>query len=100
MSISLDVLRALVGAFLWAVFGFLSRQEDEAFQPEKLLSTLLAAGVVAFLGVAWGVDPGVGEDVFTYFVVKTGFIGVVDKLLKFMWRRLGLKAWWESLTLE
>jgi len=100
MSVNVIVLKTLVSAFLWAVFGYFSRQEDEAFQPGKLLSTVLAAGLVAFLGVAWGVDPAVGESIYLYFVVKTGVIGVIDKLIKVVWRRCGLRAWWNGLTLD
>jgi len=100
MMVNVVIVRALIGAFLWAVFGYFARQEDEAFMPEKLLSTVLAGGLVAFLGVVWGVDPGVGENIYLYFVVKTGFIGVLDKLLKVVWRRSGLAAWWLGLEIE
>lgn len=98
MMMDIVLIKTLIGAFLWAIFGYLSRQDDEEFQPEKLLSTLLAAMTVAILYVGWGIEPDIGENIFLYFIVKTGVIGVIDKLLKFMWRRLGLKKLWEKIV--
>jgi len=97
MDLTWVIIKTLFYAFLWAVFGYLSRQTDEGFQPEKLLSTLLAATIVALLNVFWGIDPEIGENAYLVFIVKPGLIGVIDKLIKVIWRRTGLKTWWENL---
>jgi len=97
MTITWIILKTLFYAFLWAIFGYLSRQPDEEFQPEKLLSTLLAATIVAALNVIWGIDPDIGENIYLVFVVKPGLIGVIDKVIKVLWRRTGLQDWWKNL---
>lgn len=90
--------KAFIGAFFWALVGVLSKESDEAFEPGKLFSTLLAGVIVAFLEVTWSIDPGTGQTVVTYLFFKTGLTGVIDKLLKLIWRRSGLKAWWDKVS--
>ena len=99
MAFTAIALQTLFSAFLWATFGYLSRQSDESFQPEKLLSTLVSTIIVAFLQVAYGIDQDTGQTIVIYFIFKTGFIGVIDKLIKVIWRRTGLKDWWSNLEL-
>jgi len=91
------LLKTLFSAFLWALFGYLARQEDEDFKPEKLVSTLVAAIIVSTLQVTYGIDPETGELITLYFVFKTGMIGVIDKLIKVIWRRSGLKDLYDNL---
>jgi len=97
MDLTIVMIKAFIGAFLWAVFGYLSRQGDEDFQPEKLLSTILAAVVVAFLDVAYGIDPETGELLYLYYLLKTGIVGVIDKFIKTIWRRW-LRQYWVNFT--
>ena len=99
MTYTIIVVKTLLSAFLWALFGYLSRQEDESFQSDKLLSTLVAAIIVSILQVAYTIEPETGELIALYFVFKTGFIGVIDKLIKVIWRRTGLKDWWNNLDI-
>ena len=94
----IQIFQIFISAFLWALFGVLGKQDDEAFEPAKLLSTIVAALIASFLQVVYGIDPDTGEQIVTYFIFKTGVIGVIDKLVKVVWRRW-LGPWWKSLTL-
>ena len=89
-----NVFFTFLGAFIWAMFGYLSRQGDEKFQPEKLLSTFLAAALVAFLTIQWGIPDDVGGQMFEIFFMRSGIVAIIDKIIKAVWRRW-LKDWWE-----
>jgi len=99
MDLTIIMLKALIGAFLWSVVGIASKQDEEAFDPAKLVSTFFAATVIAFMEVVYGVDPGTGEVFYTYLFLKTGITGLVDKILKVIWRRW-LRAVWLGFTKE
>ena len=90
-------VKTFISAFLWALFGYLSRQGDEAFEKSKLMSTVISALTVAFLEVMWGIDPGTGETIVVYFIIKMGVIGAFDKIYKALWRRY-FKDIWEDFT--
>ena len=92
-ALTLIAFKALIGAVLWAVVGILSKKPEEAFDPDKLFSTLFAAVVVAILEVAWGIDPGTGENIFYYLFLKTSITGTLDKILKALWRNK-VRDWW------
>ena len=94
----IQIFQVFFSAFLWALFGVLSKQDEEAFEPAKLLSTIVAALIAAFLQVMYGIDPDTGEQIVTYFIFKTGAIAVIDKLVKVVWRRW-LGPWWGKLTI-
>jgi hypothetical protein len=89
-------LKTFISAFLWSLFGFLSTKPDEDFDQDKLLSTVVSAITVASLEVMWGIDPGTGETIVMYFIIKMGVIGAFDKIYKFLWRSY-FKKWWDSI---
>lgn len=82
-----NIILTFLGALIWAVFGYLARQEEEAFEPTKLVSTFVAAVVVAILSVAWGIPTETGETFFIVFLARTGGVVFIEKLLKAVWRR-------------
>jgi len=87
----------LLGAIVWAVFGYLSRQDEENFEPTKLFSTFFAALFIAVLTVGWGVQEDIGSQFFEIFGIKSGMIGIIDKIIKTIWRRW-LKSIWENFN--
>lgn len=82
-----NIILTFLGAFIWALFGYLARQGKEAFEPKKLLSTFLAAIVVAVLSVGWSIPEETGELFFVIFLARTGGVVIIDKFLKAFWRR-------------
>lgn len=81
------IIQTFVAAFFWAVFGFLARQPEEKFDPEKIVSTGIAAVVVAFASVAFQIEPDTGEQIFVLFFVRGGLVAYLEKALKAIWRR-------------
>lgn len=83
-----NMILTFVSAFIWALFGYLSRlPKDEAFKPEKLVTTFLAAIVVVFLSTMWNIPVEIGEEIFTIFLVQTSLIVFIERILKTIWRR-------------
>lgn len=82
-----NIVLTFLGAFVWAIFGYLSRQPEEAFEPKKLFSTFLAGVVVAILTVTWAIPSETGETFFVIFLARTGGVIFIERLLKAVWRR-------------
>lgn len=80
-------IQTFIAAFFWSIFGFLGRQPDENFEPEKLFSTFLAAVVVAIASVAFQIEPDTGEQIFVLFFVRGGLVAYLEKAFKAIWRR-------------
>lgn len=80
-------VQTFIAAFFWAVFGFLGRQPEEKFEPEKIISTFIAAFVVAFASVVYQIKPDTGEQIFVLFFVRGGLVAYLEKALKAIWRR-------------
>ena len=86
MSITTTVVLSAIAATIMAALGYLKSMGDEDFQPEKLISTYLAAFVVAILLVAFNVPTATGSELFYYFVMQSGAIVYIERTLKFIWR--------------
>ena len=82
----LSVIIAFFAAIISAVFGFLKNRTDEDFQPSKILATLLAAVFVAFISIAWGINPETGNEMWTVFFMQTGAIVYIERIFKAIWR--------------
>jgi hypothetical protein len=80
-------LLAFISATIMAVLGYLKNQPEEAFKPEKLFSTYLAALIVAIAYVLWNVDPGTGELLVFYFFQQSGLTVILERIFKFLWRK-------------
>jgi len=97
MSLEYNTLLTLLSAVVWAMVGYLAKQEDEAFSPGKLFFTFVAAVVVACLAVGWQVPEEMGYQFCLYILERSGLVGVVYKALRAAYKWSGLKKWWESL---
>ena len=93
----MEPILTLISAVIWAVVGYLAKQEDEAFSPGKLFFTFVAAAIVAVLSVGWQVPEEMGYQFYLYLLERSGLVGVVYKALRAAYKMSGLKAWWESL---
>lgn len=82
-----NIVLTFLGAFVWALFGYLSRQPEEKFEPTKLVSTFVAAIIVAIMSVGWSIPEETGEAFFRIFLAQTGFIIFIERALKAFWRR-------------
>ena len=88
---------AFLTAVVWFVVGYLGKQSEEAFQPDKIFFTFVSAIVVALLFVGADVPEELGQQFYEYLVYRTGLVGVVYKLIKVFYIRSGLKNWWDKL---
>jgi len=86
MNVILTTFLSLSAATILAALGFLKNKQDEDFQPEKLVATYLAAIFVAVLAVLFEVPMETGEALFYYFIVQSGAIVYIERILKFVWR--------------
>ena len=84
-----DAAMALISAIIWAVFGYLMNKEEEDFELEKLVSTFLAALFVALLSTTWSIPVEVGDQFFGIFLVRTGLVVFIERILKTLWKRFG-----------
>lgn len=82
-----NLILTFLGAFVWALFGYLSRQPEEAFEPKKLISTFVAAIVVTILLLVWDIPEATGELFFIIFLARTGGMVFIEKAIKAIWRR-------------
>lgn len=86
MSEILTTILSLFAATIMATLGYLKSKGDEDFKPEKLISTYLAALVVAVLLVGFKVPVETGDQLFYYFVMQSGAIVYIERIFKFIWR--------------
>ena len=86
MSITTTVIFSAIAATIMAALGYLKSMGDEDFQKEKLISTYLAAFVVAVLLVAFNIPTATGSELFQYFVMQSGAIIYIERVFKFLWR--------------
>lgn len=86
MNDTLTVILSLLAATILAALGYLKNRTEEDFMPEKLIATYLAAFFVALLLVFFEVPVEVGEDLFYYFIIQSGAIVYIERVLKFIWR--------------
>lgn len=99
-TIEAALIVSLLSATVLAIFGFLKRQPEESFKPEKLVSTYVAAVFVAVLTVGWKVPTEQAEEMFLLFVVRSGLIVYIERGLKALWRRWihePFEKWMEGL---
>ena len=87
MSLTSATVLSFIAATIMAALGYLKSMTDEDFQKEKLVSTYLAAGVVALLFVTFKVPVDTGSELFYYFIMQSGAIVYIERILKFIWRK-------------
>lgn len=87
MSIATTVIFSFIAATVMAALGYLKSMSEEDFQKEKLISTYLAALMVAFLFVGFNVPIATGNELFYYFVMQSGAIIYIERIFKFIWRK-------------
>ena len=76
-----------ISALIWAIFGYLSRQPEEKFEPQKLFSTIVSAIIVAIIVVAFKLEPQTAEELTFTFLFQTTAIIYIERIFKTMWRR-------------
>jgi hypothetical protein len=81
-----SLIIAFISATIMAALGWAKNRPTEAFQPEKLFSTYVAAFFIAILFVAWDIPTETGEQLFWFLLDQTGFIVALERFLKFFWR--------------
>jgi len=86
MSEVFTTILSLFAATIMAALGYLKSRGEEDFQKEKLVSTYLAALLVAVLFVGFKVPVETGDELFYYFVMQSGAIVYIERILKFIWR--------------
>lgn len=100
MSIQANAVLTLISAVMWAMVGYLAKQEDEAFSPEKLFFTFFAAVIVSILTVGWSVPSELGQQFYEYLLYRSGLVAVTYKAIKAVYKYSGLKKWWEGLQTD
>ena len=80
-------LQTFLSALIWSIFGYAAKQPEESFEPEKIVSTFIAAFIVAFLSVMWNIDVETGEQMYVIFFLRGGLVAYLEKALKAIWRR-------------
>ena len=86
MSEITATILSLFAATAMAALGYLKSMSEEKFQKEKLVSTYLAALIVAVLSVGFNVQAEVGDELFFFFIMQSGAIVYIERILKFIWR--------------
>jgi len=87
MSLTSTIVLSGIAATFMAALGYLKSLPEESFQKEKLVSTYLAALVVAVLFVGFKVPVGTGDELFFYFITQSGAIIYIERIFKFIWRK-------------
>jgi len=83
---------------VWFAVGYLGKQKDEAFAPDKIFFTFVAALIVSLLVIGAKVPEELGQQFYEYMIYRSGLVGLVYKILKVLYVRTGLKAWWDKYS--
>jgi len=75
-----ELLLPIVAAVVYALAGYLDRQEGEVFDPMKMVATALIGVVVGVVLYASGI-PVTSENVMLQMAAYAGLIAIVYKVL-------------------
>lgn len=90
-------INIIIPMIVWTAIGYLGKQPDEAFDKGKIFFTFVAAFIVAILGVGWNIPEELGIQFYEYLLYRSGFVGIVYKILRAAYIKSGLKDWWNNL---
>jgi len=83
-----EIFSTFLFAFIMVILGYAKNSGEEGFEPNKIVSTFIAAIIVAILEVGFGLDTQVSGDVLNYFFLKSGIVVAIERVLKYLWNVL------------
>lgn len=76
---------SILSAVIIAILGYLKNRPSEDFDKTKALHTIVIGVAVGIVQVMLGITPGSAEGWVVMFLVNTGIIDTVEKLLRALW---------------
>tara|TARA_Y100000310_G_scaffold29541_1_gene28082 strand:- start:1383 stop:1673 length:291 start_codon:yes stop_codon:yes gene_type:complete len=96
MAGELNVILTLVSAVIMAALGYLKNSSEESFDPSKLFTTFVAAFIIGGLYAGANVPTVVGEELFEYFLIRSGAVVFLERIFKALWRKW-IGPWYDAL---
>jgi len=87
LEIDVNALLTILGAVVWFIIGYLNRQPDEAFEPAKVVRTIIVAIIFAVLIVVFQVPETEAITVLDV-LSRVGAIYTLERLWQIIAKRL------------
>ena len=87
LEVDVNALLTVIGAVVWFIIGYLNKQPDEAFEPAKIVRTVIVAIIFAVLIVVFQVPETEAITVLDV-LSRVGAIYTLERLWQIIAKRL------------